>query len=443
LALAEFGRYTEAELAFGKAVEMEPDNTKYLCNYGFTMAWYNGRLQEGYELLDKAVALEPSNGSNVSDRGAILFLLDRTDEAISELRRAIQLDPEYANGYYFTAMALYEAGEYEEAARYCEESLDRFPGADYMMVMLGDSQFMLGHCAEALVAYDEAITYGNYALWNIENYPAAKRALAAEKAAESSNEAAKEITVGTAEELLTALGSNRRILLKEGEYNLTAAEPGFVGSANVYFEACTDGLQLILNEVHNLTIQGAGDTGSEILIEPRYAYVMGFLNCSNVSIAGIKAGHTEGGECEGGVFSFDNSTGIQVENTSMYGCGTVGICLNESADVKVTGSTIYECTGFIMEIYNSSDILFRDCVFRNNTGGAYIDTASNLTIDSCSFLRNTDVFSMFSIWESENITVQNTEFIENDGEELVDQYGNDIEFDASNRFESNSFDGTR
>lgn len=252
-----------------------------------------------------------------------------------------------------------------------------------------------------------------------------------------------EITVGTAEELISALGSNRRILLKEGVYNLTTVDPGYV-SPSVYSSERPDGPELFLDGVHNLTIQGAGDEQSEIVVEPRYANVMNFQNCSNISIVNIKAGHTEDGMCSGGVFLFDNCTGIQIDDTQMYGCGTLGLILNKVTDVKVTGSTIYGCTSGIMNIQGSSNVLLKECVFRDNT--AYdlmigVEHTSGLTFDSCSFLRNTNASAMFYLSGCENIAIENTEFIDNDVENLVER--GELAVDASSQFKNNMFDAAR
>ena len=263
--------------------------------------------------------------------------------------------------------------------------------------------------------------------------------------ADAANAETEEITVGTAAELLAALGSNRRILLKEGVYNLTAAEEGFTSNPNVYFRECYDGVELFVDDVYNLTIQGADDGQSKIVAEPRYAFVMSFQNCSNVSLVNLWVGHTEStvSECERGVLHFAGTTGIRIDGTQMYGCGTVGLSLVEAANVKVTDSRIFRCTYSIMEIYDSYDILFSDCVFEDNIGEVFAETVSNLTIDSCSFLRNTDAYNLFDLSKSENVIVKNTKFIDNEAKDLLSQLYSDVEFDAFNRFENNTFDENR
>jgi len=253
-----------------------------------------------------------------------------------------------------------------------------------------------------------------------------------------------EITVGTAEELVAALGSNRRILLQEGEYNLTKVSASYVNNPSVSFREEYDGPELVLTGIHNLTIQGLGDNRSEIVIEPRYAFVMSFTDCSNISIDNIKAGHTEGGYCAGGVFSFENSSAIRINDASMYGCGTYGLRLERVMDMKVAGSSIYECTYGIMTVDSCADISFENCIFRDNTGFnmVTVGNTSGFAIDSCEFLRNTPYwdypYPMFSISQSENVVVKNTKFADNVANGLIEQ--ENIEFDASNTFENNQFD---
>lgn len=260
----------------------------------------------------------------------------------------------------------------------------------------------------------------------------------------------QEITVGTAEELLNALDSNRRILLKEGVYNLTSAAQGFQNNANVYFAECFGGdQQLYLKEVHNLTIQGVGDAQSEIVVEPNTAFssspsVMDFYGCSNVRIANIKVGYVEGRHRSGVVLWFESCTDIEVDGTMMYGIGAAGLGLYAVEGAKVTNSTICDFSDAIMRINDSSDILFEGCVFRDNQCGAVIFTTSNLTIDSCAFLRNADrnvdMNSLFNVASLANVRVVNTEFTDNSVRNLVDHSRHDIAFDASNRFENNVFD---
>jgi len=267
-----------------------------------------------------------------------------------------------------------------------------------------------------------------------------------------------EIKVSTAEEFVTALGSNRRILLEAGVYDLTSLSHIYIGNPYgeaIYYGEVFDGLQLVLSGVHNLSIIGIGDEHSELVVEPRYANVMCFGDCSNISIANIKAGHTDkDGYCSGAVFAFVDSTNINIDDTLMYGCGAYGLLLSGVKDMSVFNSTIYECTyGIMCLIDKNLDILFEDCEFRDNTGYSMVEIwrgPSRITFDSCTFRNNycspvinggNELYPMFSVSESENVAsvaVKNSLFVDNVASMLVKQ--GDVKIDASNTFENNSFD---
>ena len=253
-----------------------------------------------------------------------------------------------------------------------------------------------------------------------------------------------EVTVSTAKELVAALGSNKKILLEEGLYNLTTVNPSYINNPSISYVESFDGPELVLKGVNNLTIQGIGDTQSEIIITPRYAWVMNFQNSSNISIINIKAGHTQDGYCAGGVFSFENSSGIQIKDTLMYGCGTIGLNLMRVSDMRVLNSSIYECTYGIMSVNYSSDIIFNDCIFRDNKGFTMVQVGqtSGFAIASCSFLRNKNDSSfypdpMFSISHSDSVVVVNNLFANNVAGKLIAE--EEIKFDTSNTFKNNSF----
>jgi tetratricopeptide (TPR) repeat protein len=178
-ALSSLDKFAESEQAYAKAVQLEPDNANYLCEYGYLMAWYNGKFQEGYEVLDQAVALEPSNGIYISVRGVLLNYLGRPLDALNEIERGIELEPDFVNAYFYAALVhYYSLYEYEEAARYCEEFIRRAGGEAWggeAWRILGGAQYYLDNYAEALASFDKAIAVGYITAEDILIYDAAKR----------------------------------------------------------------------------------------------------------------------------------------------------------------------------------------------------------------------------------------------------------------------------
>jgi pectate lyase len=269
------------------------------------------------------------------------------------------------------------------------------------------------------------------------------------------------ITVNTPKDFLEALGSNRKIILQAGVYNLSSLSPWYkddtgkpiadVQNINIYWEEVNDGSQINLTDITNLTIEGAGINLTELVVTPRDAFVLNFINCSGITIKNLTAGHTEDGECVGGVFGFTNTGNISIENTDMYGCGTVGLELVKVNNLTVKNSIIRECTYHIMTIDDSYDILFQDCHFHNNQefNMVGIHGSSNITIDNCKFENNRESpynehfkGSMFSIEGGNNITVKNSQFINNQVTTFVTSNCPTLIL-LNNTFQDNKFDNLK
>ncbi|MDL2263971.1 right-handed parallel beta-helix repeat-containing protein [Synergistaceae bacterium OttesenSCG-928-I11] len=232
----------------------------------------------------------------------------------------------------------------------------------------------------------------------------------------------KTVRVRNAKEFIEALGSDTTIVMEFGEYNLSEWDilaPMRGGKhtdlkKGVFWEQIYDGGELTLKGVKNLTIKTASDLGAGILVDPRYAFVLHFTGCSNITIEGVTAGHSEGGYCEGGVFGFTNSSGIKISNTEMFGCGTEGLKLADARDVTVKNSAIYECTYDIMTIRRCKNISFDGCVFRDNEEFTMVNisSTSDVSFTNCRFADNRG--QMFGVTDdSKDISVKNSLFTGN------------------------------
>ncbi len=193
------------------------------------------------------------------------------------------------------------------------------------------------------------------------------------------------ITVSNASELISSLGSNRKIVVLPGTYNLTAEmnnlrdddalpylEDYWMIEDDRKDESVTlcreyDGLELLLENISNLTITAYDKSDMPlIIIEPRYAFVMRFRGGSNIRLDGLTMGHTEGGYCEGGVVGFDRTDYVSVSGCDLYGCGMEGINAIDVNGLSVDNTTIRDCSYQIMTLQNSKEVLFNNCRFLRN-----------------------------------------------------------------------------
>ena len=168
------------------------------------------------------------------------------------------------------------------------------------------------------------------------------------------------VTVETVDEFLAAIGDDTTISLIGEVFDLsTATNYGAYGSDNYYWINVYDGPGLVISGVKNLRIVGNEATIAAI---PRYANVIGFVNCENIDIENLTAGHTqEPGECAGGVLDFQNCDDVSVIDCHLYGCGILGISTSNSSNIYVGNTEIYECSQGAIALYATRGAEFVNC----------------------------------------------------------------------------------
>jgi len=158
----------------------------------------------------------------------------------------------------------------------------------------------------------------------------------------------KQVTVQNADEFLAAIAPDTQIVVTAELIDLSRAEGyGVSGSDYYYWEATYDGPELCITGVSNLTICGSGEDHNLNTVSsvPRYSNVLRFFNCSNVTVKGLTAGHTEEpGYCIGGVLLFLNCQDALVEDCGLFGCGTFGVIGENSKNLRIINNDIYECS---------------------------------------------------------------------------------------------------
>lgn len=156
------------------------------------------------------------------------------------------------------------------------------------------------------------------------------------------------VTVTTADEFLAAIGPNKDIVIDCKDLNLSTATDYGKNGASPYYNWSDpfDGPQLTILNVDNMTIRGKdGKDSNCVSAVPRYAQVLSFWNCTNLTVEDLTAGHTEEpGECSGGVLEFQNCDTVSVSGTGLFGCGTVGIQANQCKNLNIDGNEIYDCS---------------------------------------------------------------------------------------------------
>ncbi|MDO5413673.1 MAG: M56 family metallopeptidase [bacterium] len=192
------------------------------------------------------------------------------------------------------------------------------------------------------------------------------------------------VHVSTVDEFLAAIASDTDIYLEDGVFDLsTAGNYGIAGGDNyVWYDTYVDGPQLVISGVKNLSITGGGADKASIQAVPRYAEVLAFENCENITLKDFTAGHTQApGHCTGGVVYFANSSDLSVEGCSLYGCGVWGITLSGCENMTVKNTEIYDCSYGDLNFASSKNIRLENCDIHDNGMSRAIYDCQNVTLD--------------------------------------------------------------
>ena len=179
-----------------------------------------------------------------------------------------------------------------------------------------------------------------------------------------------EVHVSTVDELLAAIAPNTVIVLAKGDYDLSTAENYGKKPEGAYYDwnskpgANTEGEQhfeLVINGVDNLTFRGEDPEQTRILIQPRYANVIRFVNCQFPGVEALTIGHTDGAYCFGGVLRFEGCGSVTICNCGLFGCGTIGVWAQDCDGVYVINSRIYECSDAAVSVAGCREVHVELC----------------------------------------------------------------------------------
>jgi tetratricopeptide (TPR) repeat protein len=134
-----------------------------------------GDLKRGDELVDKALAVDPSNGWNHHWKAIILGFQGHTDEAIAEDELTLSLDPSIVEANLTLGNMYARLGQFEKSVELVEKALrlsPRDPSVSYWYSAKATALF-------ALRRYDEAIEWARRSTMLDPTYPFVNSTLAA------------------------------------------------------------------------------------------------------------------------------------------------------------------------------------------------------------------------------------------------------------------------
>ena len=115
IAYERLKEWDKAEPNFLKALELYPDQPQVLNYLGYSWIDMNTKLEQGLDLIKKAVDARPQDGYIVDSLGWAYYRLGRYDEAVTQLEQAVKLRAEDATINDHLGDAYWRAGRKLEA----------------------------------------------------------------------------------------------------------------------------------------------------------------------------------------------------------------------------------------------------------------------------------------------------------------------------------------
>jgi tetratricopeptide (TPR) repeat protein len=122
--------HAEAERILRELLDREPDNATALNNLAYFWAERGVHLTEARELIERAVAIEPLNGSFLDSYGWVLFKLNQLEPAREQLEKALLYTRRNPTLHEHLGDVLHKLGKLVEARRAWEKALEYSLEAD-------------------------------------------------------------------------------------------------------------------------------------------------------------------------------------------------------------------------------------------------------------------------------------------------------------------------
>lgn len=126
-ALLAQGRYDEAIVAFGRALEINPGFARAYIERGRVYG-LQGQYDRALMDLGKAIETSPTDPSAYYYRGVAYHYQGQADQAIADFSKAIEFNVKHPPAYYYRGLALVAKGQYDEAYSDFSKAIELAPG---------------------------------------------------------------------------------------------------------------------------------------------------------------------------------------------------------------------------------------------------------------------------------------------------------------------------
>jgi tetratricopeptide (TPR) repeat protein len=163
-AISILGRLADnAELKaqlFQRALELEPNHGPSLFRYALSVLRPAERLDEAADLLQRLLDIDPLDANRRHEYARTLMDLGRKEEAIAQLERAVELQPEMTQNYHMLGYwMVFDFGRLDEAILWHRKAYAVNPETGFQAAPVAQSYAALGMRKEALRFIEKALEW--------------------------------------------------------------------------------------------------------------------------------------------------------------------------------------------------------------------------------------------------------------------------------------------
>jgi tetratricopeptide (TPR) repeat protein len=150
---------TKIEKTEANGVKAENDPKEFIRRG--TVLFNMQRYDEALKVYEKAIELSPNFADGWVAKGVVFGRLNRLQESIDSLNQAIKLNPNHAGAWATKTIRLYDIGKYPEALESSMKAIELNPTNPLDWAFQGIILYDLKKYSDALNAFDEAIKLDN------------------------------------------------------------------------------------------------------------------------------------------------------------------------------------------------------------------------------------------------------------------------------------------
>ena len=152
-----YWRWTPAESEFKRGIELNP-------NYATGHHWYSvnhlvplGRFDEAIEEIKKALEIDPVSMAINATIGLIYYFAGDFERATDELSRTLEMDPSFPMANFFLGQAYAQRSMFEESMSHYEKALELYGKNPNMLASYGYSAALSGDMETAEKVYRDMV----------------------------------------------------------------------------------------------------------------------------------------------------------------------------------------------------------------------------------------------------------------------------------------------